>query len=164
MREWLREPTERVRGESRPALTLGYNLHETFSNPFQGPSMPKRTWGFTPKEWSAARTEMERVLVEVAVARSTVTYGEIARRVFGGRVSARSGALMDMLGEVDTRADADRGVMIASLVVRADSGMPGEGYFLFVAEELHRPVEDRRAFWEHEVDRVWDSFAAGASS
>lgn len=121
--------------------------------------MPKRTWGFSPKEWAAARTEMDRVLAEVAAARSTITYGEVARRVFDGRVSARSGALMDLLGEVDSGTEDERGFMIASLVVRADSGIPGEGYFLFAAEELGRPIADPQAFWEHEVVRVWEAFA-----
>ena len=107
---------------------------------------------------------MKRVLAEAARARSTVTYGEIARRVFGGRVTPRSGALMDMLGEVDSGSDEENSVMIASLVVRADTGMPGEGYFYFAAEELGRPVGDRRAFWEREVARVWDAFADGEGS
>jgi len=124
--------------------------------------MPKRTWGFTPEEWAVARAEMARVLGEVAAARSTITYGEVARRVFDGRVSARSGALMDLLGEVDSATEDERGFMIASLVVRADSGIPGEGYFFFAAEELGRPIEDPEAFWEHEVARVWEAFAPAA--
>ena len=123
--------------------------------------MPKRTWGLTPAQWDAARTELRTLLRETAAARSTVTYGEVARRVFGGRVSARSGALMDLLAEADTEAEAELGVMIASLVVRADSGIPGEGYFTFVQEDLGRPIGDRREFWECEVRRVWDAFSSG---
>jgi hypothetical protein len=121
--------------------------------------MRTRTWGFTPQEWDAMRADLEYLLADVAARRSTVTYGEIARRVFGGRASARSGALMDLLGEVDEEADARLGVMVASLVVRADTGMPGEGYFAFAADELGRPVGDRRAFWEAEVADVWDAYA-----
>ena len=125
--------------------------------------MPKRTWGFTPEEWAGARVELERLLAETAAARSTITYGEVARRVFASRVSARSGALMDMLGEVDTQAEAEGGVIIASLVVRADSGMPGEGYFIFAQEELGRRIPDRSAFWQHEVGRVWDAHRTDGS-
>jgi hypothetical protein len=121
--------------------------------------MPKRTWGFTPDEWVAMRTELRHLLESAASVRSTVTYGEVARRIFHGRVSARSGALMDLLGETDEEAEARLGIMIASLVVRADSGMPGEGFFSFAAEELGRPIEDRRAFWEQEVERVWSAYA-----
>lgn len=121
--------------------------------------MPVRTWGFSSDEWAAARVRLERLLAEVASERSTVTYGEVARRVFDGRVTARSGALMDMLGEVDSSALRSQGIMIASLVVRADSGIPGEGYFIFAEEELGHRIADRNEFWRAEVERVWDSFA-----
>lgn len=126
--------------------------------------MAKRTWGFTPDEWTQMRRELASLLADVATQRSTVTYGEIARRIFHGRVSARSGALMDLLGEVDSVADAEHGIMIASLVVRADSGMPGEGYFFFAAEELGRPIDDRREFWEGEAERVWQAYAPVGST
>ncbi len=119
-----------------------------------------RTWGFTPSEWADARAALTALLAEVASCRSTVTYGEVAKRALGGRVSARSGALMDLLGEVDAAAETERGVMIASLVVRADTGIPGDGYFAFASRELGREaLDDPRAFWEHEVERVWDSYA-----
>lgn len=122
--------------------------------------MSERRWGFSAEEWSAARRELSELLAETAAARSTVTYGEVARRAMGGRVSARSAALMDLLGEVDAQTEAERGIMIASLVVRADTGMPGEGYFHFAAEELGREArEDPRAFWCREVERVWDAYA-----
>ena len=117
-------------------------------------------WGFSAEEWSVRRTVLERLLAETATARSTITYGEVARRVFDGRVSARSSAIMVMLGEVDDATYSDDGIMIASLVVRADTGMPGEGYFIFAAEQLGLPaLVDRRAFWEREASRVWDSYA-----
>lgn len=122
--------------------------------------MPVRTWGFSADEWAGALVSLTDLLSEVAQARSTITYGEVARRVFDGRVSARSGALMDALGEVDSQTERTRGVIIASLVVRADSGMPGDGYFAFAEEELGRTIVDRAAFWRAEVERVWDSFAA----
>ena len=127
----------------------------------------KRRWGFSESEWADARRALEVLLAEVGRARSTVTYGEVARRATGGRVSARSSALMDLLGEVDTETDARLGVMVASLVVRADTGMPGEGYFDFAARELGRPIDDPSAFWRAEVERVWDAYSKldkGASS
>jgi hypothetical protein len=122
--------------------------------------MPEqRRWGFTPAEWAEARRTLEAMLAEAGRARSTVTYGEVARRALGGRVSARSSALMDLLGEVDTEADARLRCMVASLVVRADSGMPGEGYFAFAAGTLGRDVGAREEFWRAEVERVWDAYA-----
>ena len=119
-----------------------------------------RRWGFSEEEWAEARRALEELLTEAGRSRSTVTYGEVARRALGGRVSARSSALMDLLAEVDTETDARLGCMVASLVVRADTGMPGEGYFHFAAIELGRPIGDQRAFWESEVARVWDAYGA----
>ena len=124
----------------------------------------RRHWGFSESEWSEARRALEALLAEAGRARLTVTYGEVARRALGGRVSARSSALMDLLGEVDTLADARLGCMVASLVVRADTGMPGEGYFVFASRELGRPIDDRVAFWQSEVCRVWDACAAEAAA
>ena len=72
---------------------------------------------------------------------------------------------MELLGEVDTAAHSEDGIMIASLVVRADTGMPGEGYFAFAAQELGLPaLEDPRAFWEREAARVWDAYSGAAHS
>ena len=120
----------------------------------------RHRWGFTEKEWSEARRALALLLAEAGGRRSTVTYGEVAKRALGGRVSARSSALMQLLGEVDSEADARLGCMVASLVVRADTGMPGDGYFTFAAEELGRPIGDRRAFWTAEVQRVWAAYGA----
>ena len=117
-----------------------------------------RRWGFSESEWADARCALETLLAEAGRARSTVTYGEVARRALGGRVSARSSALMELLGEVDTQADARVGCMVASLVVRADTGMPGDGYFAFAARELGRPIDNREAFWRAEVERVWAAY------
>jgi hypothetical protein len=124
----------------------------------------KRRWGFTESEWGDAHKALEELLCEAGRSRSTVTYGEVARRAMGGRVSARSSALMDLLGKVDTEADARLGVMVASLVVRADTGMPGEGYFQFAARELGRSIGDQHAFWTAEMERVWDAYEAEAVS
>jgi hypothetical protein len=124
--------------------------------------VPSRTWGFTPDEWAGHRRELESLLEHAAAARSTVTYGEVARRVFEGRVTPRSGALLTLLGEVDSATYEARGIMLAALVVRADTGMPGEGFFAFASDELGRQaLADPRGFWEREVERVWDAYAVG---
>lgn len=101
------------------------------------------------------------MLVEAARQRSTVTYSDVALRVFGGRVPARSRLIMDILGEVDDEMQAARGIIIASLVVRADSGVPGAGYFAFIADRFGRDVSDPRRAWQLEAEKVWAAFAEG---
>ncbi len=115
----------------------------------------------TTQEWSHARERLLSLLVAAAQQRSTVTYADAAAVAFAGRFSARSGALMDLLGEVDESIDAEKGVMIASLVVRKDTGMPGEGYFAFARDRLGRDVSDAAGFWSAEATRVWDAYSDG---
>jgi hypothetical protein len=120
-------------------------------------------YGFTTREWESMRDELRRVLADVASTRSTITYGEISKMVSDGRISPRSAALGELLGEVCRIEDAARGVMLGSVVVRADSGVPGDGYFTH-AGELGRDTAERLEFWRTEVERVWDSFAASGGS
>lgn len=122
--------------------------------------MERRRWGMAPDEWGKARHRLEDLLGAVAAARSTVTYGEAAKVAFGGRFSARSGALMDLLGEVDDLSQLDHQVMIATLVVRADTGRPGEGYFAFASEALGCEISDRETFWRDKAEAVWEYYAA----
>lgn len=123
--------------------------------------MRRRTWGLTPDEWAHAEVRLRAFLESSARARGTVTYGEAAREAFGGRFSARSGALMDLLASVDDAYARETGLVIASLVVRADTGMPGDGYFAFLGGELGRDVSDRERAWQVEASAVWDAFAGG---
>ena len=69
--------------------------------------------------------------------------------------------MVAMLDEICTREDAARGVMLASLVCTKATGMPGDGYFVVGEAAAARHV-DRRAFWEGEVERVFEAFS-GAS-
>ena len=68
---------------------------------------------------------------------------------------------MDLLGDVDEEEERALGVMIASLVVRADTGMPGEGYWTFARDVLHRDISDREAFWRTQVDAVYAVYGGG---
>lgn len=116
-----------------------------------------RRWGLSEAQWVDARIALADLLEVAARSRSTVTYSQAALAAFGGRFSARSGALMDLLGEVDRAAWESTGLMPASLVVRKDSGMPGEGYFRFLGEVLGLPPEQREEHWRREVLKLWDS-------
>lgn len=122
----------------------------------------RSTWGLSQPEWDESRLRLRDLLVRVAEDRSTVTYSEAALVAFGGRFSPRSSALAQLLEEVCTIEDAERGVMLGSVVVRKDSGIPGAGYFTFAREELARDGVTDRALWEKEVERVWNAYRRAA--
>jgi hypothetical protein len=97
-------------------------------------------------------------LVSVARAGATTTYSGLCSAVTAIDIKPYSFAMMALLNQVCAEADRAHGVMLASLVTRKDTGLPGDGYFAF-AETLGRDVADRRAFWESEVERIYAAFA-----
>lgn len=117
----------------------------------------------TPEDWARMRSVLLGMLEAAARNRATVTYRDVAVHVFGGTVPARSRLIMDLLSEVDEQVFVEHGIIIASLVVRADSGIPGEGYFHFIASRFGRDVSDPRAAWCEEAEKVWATFTDGAS-
>jgi hypothetical protein len=122
------------------------------------------TWGLSREKWDERREQMQALLVGVAASRATITYGELSEIVFNRHFSARSSALAQMLEEVCTLEDKDRGISLGAVVVRADSGIPGKGYFIFARDKLDRTVDPSnpascRRFWEAEAARIWDCYA-----
>jgi hypothetical protein len=121
--------------------------------------MPENTrYGFPIEAWELAKEQANALLIERARERRTITYAEICRSVDAVSLKPRSWAIMGFLNEICTEADAKHGIMLASLVVRADTGMPGNGYFRNAAN-LGRDVADREAYWRSEVERIYEVFA-----
>jgi hypothetical protein len=115
-------------------------------------------YGFPVEAWEAAKAQANALLEERARERRTITYAEICRAVSAVDLKPRSWAIMGFLNEICTEADAAYGIMLASLVVRADTGMPGDGYFRNAAR-LGRDVSDPEGYWRSEVERIYDVFA-----
>lgn len=121
--------------------------------------MPNNTrYGFPLEAWEIAKAQANALLQERARARQTITYAEICRAVDAVDLKPFSWAIMGFLNEICTEADARYGIMLASLVVRADSGIPGDGYFRNAAR-LGRDVSDPVGYWRSEVERIYAVFA-----
>jgi len=115
-------------------------------------------WGIPLPQWEQARASMRTAMLARARMRETITYAELAQAVGETGFRPRSWALMAMLGEVCRDEDPVHDVWIASLVVRKDTGMPGEGYFSY-AEREGLDVSDRVGFWRERVQRVWNAYS-----
>lgn len=117
----------------------------------------KLRYGYPVQAWEQAKTEAKEHLVRCARRRETTTYSELCETVTAARLRPYSFAMMAFLNEVCTEEDALHGVMLASLVCRKDSGMPGAGYFRHAAR-LGRNTSDERAYWLSEVERIYAAF------
>lgn len=110
----------------------------------------------SPQEWAEMVHAGNKLLAQTACERSTITYGDFAALASRGRLVARSPLLMRLVELAAEPLDEAHGIHAASLVVRADSGRPGEGYFTWAARSGF-DMTDPRAMWLAEVHRVWNA-------
>lgn len=114
-------------------------------------------WGLPLEQWRQAKEEARDVIIARARACGTITYAELCAAVTAAHFRHYSWALMALLDEVCDEQDPLYGIMLASLVVRRDTGMPGNGYFAW-AERAGFDVSDREAFWRAETEKVWAAY------
>jgi len=115
-------------------------------------------WGIPLARWAEARESARAAILARARARETITYSELAQAVSATGFRPRSWALMALLGEVCREEDPVHDVWIASVVVRKDTGMPGDGYFAYAERDGH-DVSDRGLFWDERVQQVWNAYS-----
>jgi hypothetical protein len=114
--------------------------------------------GFPRAAWAAALSEAESALVDHARRRETTTYTGLCESVTAIRLRPYSFAMVAFLDEICSGPDAEKGIVLASLVTRKDTGVPGEGYFA-AAARAGCDVRDRDGFWSMQVERVYEAFA-----
>lgn len=117
----------------------------------------KTRYGFTPEAWRAGKAQARDFLIARARERGTTTYSELCEIVTAVELKPYSFGMMAFLNEVCAEEDAANGIMLASLVTRRDTGMPGNGYFKFAAG-LGRDSTDRETFWRSELERIYAAF------
>jgi len=115
---------------------------------------PATRYGSPADDWERAKLQAKDFLTACARRRATTTYSELCSEVDAIHLRPYSFAIVAFLNEICSEEDAAHGVMMASLVVRKDTGIPGEGYFRH-AGRLGRDVSDREAFWRSEAEKVY---------
>ncbi len=117
------------------------------------------TFGHDVKDWGKAKEEAQAVLMDTARAQSTISYGELARRISSVRFDPHGDDFRHFLGQLSWEADiAGRG-MITVLVVHAGGDCkPGNGFFR-LAKHLGRDTSDPDICWITELQRVYSDYA-----
>lgn len=126
--------------------------------------MPHDTcYGFPRADWERAKAEAEAALVACARERETTTYAGLCAEVNSIQLRPYSFAMVAFLDEICCEQDAANGIVLATLVTRKDSGLPGEGYFRHAAR-LGHDVSDRQAFWHEQAERVYAALLEGSTT
>jgi len=102
-------------------------------------------------------------LKEVARARSVITYSDIAPLVgVDIRTSPGRREIGRLIAEVCAHEVEHGRPMLGSVVVRKDTGMPGDGYFkgaCRLGQFEPDGQKDKRSFWAEELERVYDGWS-----
>ncbi len=103
------------------------------------------------------------ILVETARAGRLISYSELARRT-GMGLLGRDRCRLRLLLQACCKGEVDEGrPMLGSVVVRKDTGMPGEGYFraaVMLGRLDGRAETAKRCFWMQELQRVYDHWSS----
>ena len=87
-------------------------------------------YGFTPKEWAAAKSEAIDILATRAKVRGMIPYSDLAARIKSVRLEAHDQRLFHLLGEISEVEDAaGRGMLSVIVVHKAGDMQPGPGFF-----------------------------------
>ncbi len=120
--------------------------------------MPRDTvYGFPAADWALAREQATSFLIRCARRRVTTTYSDLCREVTAVALRPYSFAMVAFLDQICLDEDAAHGTVLASLVTRKDTGLPGEGYFAHAARQGW-DVSDRRAAWRSQIDRIHEQY------
>lgn len=97
--------------------------------------------------------KVRAVLIEVASARDTISYSGLAERAdvdFNHRMANDRRQLGLLLGDVSRQEYAQGRPLLTAVVVRKDTGEPGDGFLGLEG------FPETREFWETELKRVHD--------
>lgn len=125
--------------------------------------MTRSAAGLTPEQYAQLKEEMRALMIETARLRSTITYSELAAQLQTARVHYHSFLMAKLLDEIGSEeVQAGRGVL-AAVVVRKSTGIPGGGYFAESARMLGAPADapppELEAMWREDVEAVYDYWA-----
>jgi hypothetical protein len=110
---------------------------------------------FSEADWQTLKDEMRSILIGMARLCSTITYSELASLIETAHMHHRAPLFHKLIRDMDADETAEGRPSLAALVVRKDSGIPGDGFYAGAPineGEIFDPV----AYWQKEFDAVCD--------
>jgi hypothetical protein len=115
------------------------------------PSQFRQT--FSTAEWQTLKEEMRDILIGVARTCSTITYSELAALIRTAHMHQRAPLFHKLIRDMDHDEDKAGRPSLAALVVRKDSGIPGQGFYAG-ASAPEGQTFDPQVYWQSEFDKV----------
>lgn len=117
-------------------------------------------YGFTPKEWAAAKREAKDILAARAKVRGMIPYSDLAARIKSVQLEAHDQRLFNLLGEISKEEDlSGRGMLSVIVVHKVGDMQPGPGFFE-LARQLGRDTSDIPKCWIEELKKVYAYWSA----
>ncbi len=116
------------------------------------------TFGYDQSVWDKAKSESREEMVQTAKRRRTITYGQLAQKVRAINFNPMDNAFHKMLGQICVEEYEAGRRLLSVVVVRADDGRPGPGFF-DLARQLNQQVVEEDGFFSEELTRVHDAWA-----
>lgn len=111
-------------------------------------------YGFTAKEWAAAKREAKDILAARATVRGMIPYSDLAAKIKAIRLEAHDQRLFHLLDELSEEEDASgRGMLSVIVVHKAGDMQPGPGFFE-LAKQLGRDTSNILKCWVEELKKV----------
>ena len=110
---------------------------------------------FSAADWKKLKEEMRDILVGVARTCSTITYSELASAMRTAHMHQRAPLFHKLIRDMDRDERRAGRPSLAALVVRKDSGIPGQGFFSGV-NTAEGDSFDPEVYWRAEFDKVCD--------
>lgn len=117
--------------------------------------MPKT---FTDADWGDVLDEMRAILIHLAKQRQTVSYSALCQMITTASIHHRAPYFHKLLDQMSREDEAEGLPSLAALVVRKDSGIPGQGYFAIFKAEGGSP-DELEAYWRTQFEAVCDYWA-----
>lgn len=123
-------------------------------------------YGYAPAQWDLMVEAGYAYLAEVAGRQVTTSYPEFCAQLFdraGLRVEIQDAALGGLLADIARRSRAEKQVILPAVLVSAESGQPGGGFFAYAQEVGLLPKkagqDDKFMFWAGQVKAVFAAYA-----
>jgi hypothetical protein len=100
--------------------------------------------------WEQVKTEMRRLLIQVARVEATISYSELASSIQTTYIHHRNPKFMRLLIEIADEDVQHNRPSLAVLVVNKATGRPGEGFFIEI-----EPAQ-REIYWQKRFDEICD--------